>query len=350
MNDTEQTINSTENPLLQEALDSVLDELIEESIPSETPSEEPVESDAIVEEAAEDTFVEESLSDAEVEGETPEETPQQTETPSEEIPATTEELITDSIQYINNYIAEMDMVGASGSRRFQNSVWFETMRSFRIGLIGVGGIGSHTAFCLGRLSPFSLALWDMDIIEEVNMAGQLYTFQDCGSSKVSALQSFLRRTTETPVHAFTTPIANDDRSMYELSGRNIMICGLDNMETRKDCWELFKKLPAMELYIDGRLSLENLQIFCITKNDTEAYEAYEKDWLFSSEEAIEAPCGAKQTTFTAALIGSLIANLVVNYAANKAFGIEARPLPFYTSYDSAMLSLKTEYVCPSTQQ
>lgn len=326
------------NPLLEAALNAVLDSI--EDTPIETTNEsienntEPTTS--ITEPSAiEPNFI--VTMDTEVPEE--EHTAAVVEETSEEEKIT----IPDMLAGLNTALAELELVGTASSRRFHNSLWYDTIRSLKISLIGVGGIGSHTAFCLGRLHPDQLSIHDPDVIEEINMAGQLFTFTDIGRLKVHTLADLLHETTHTWVKAFTYRVTQSMRNEFE--DTDIMVCGLDNMEARKECWELFKKCPNIKLFIDGRLSLENLQVFCIQRDDTEAYNKYEKTWLFPSSEAIEAPCGAKQTTFTAALIGALITNLIVNYAANQTLAMEVRPLPFYTSYDASFLSLKTEYVC-----
>ena len=327
------------NPLLEAALDAVLD-AIEDTPTTEAPVtwEFNSENPETPQSTEETTTTEESTTNIE---EVPME--ETTTVAVEETPVEETSSIPNMIENLNACLAELETVGATSSRRFHNSLWFETINSLHISLIGVGGIGSHTAFCLGRLCPRILKLHDPDKVEEVNMAGQLFTSTDIGRYKSEALAELIRKTTDTWVRAFTYPVTRDSRYVFDET--NIMVCGLDNMEARKDCWEIFKENQNTQLFIDGRLSLENLQIFCILKNDTEAYKEYEEKWLFPSSEAIEAPCGAKQTTFTAALIGALITNLVINYATNQALKLEVRPLPFYTSYDASILSLKTEYLC-----
>lgn len=325
------------NPLLNAALDAVLDAIEDtpttntnETVnPEETGTSQPTEeTNAAVEPttSVEETSTEENTA------------PAVEEDPTEEGPS-----IPNMITDINTYLAEIETMGASGSRRFHNSLWFDTIASLSISLVGIGGIGSHTAFCLARLCPNQLRLYDPDRVEAINMAGQLFRHTDIGRHKTEALSGLIHETTNTLTRCFYYPVTRDSR--YHFTDTDIMVCGLDNMETRKACWEIFKEEPTIKLFIDGRLSLENLQIFCILKDDIEAYKEYEEKWLFPSSEAIEAPCGAKQTTFTAALIGALITNLVINYATNQALKLEVRPLPFYTSYDASILSLKTEYLC-----
>ena len=75
-------------------------------------------------------------------------------------------------------------------------------------------------------------------------------------------------------------------------------------------------------------------------------ERYERDWLFSDDEADATLCSYKQTTFMANMIGSIMTNLFVNFCANDLEGDEKpmidRSLPFLTSYDASLMMFTTE--------
>lgn len=75
-------------------------------------------------------------------------------------------------------------------------------------------------------------------------------------------------------------------------------------------------------------------------------ERYEKDWLFSDEEAETTLCSYKQTSFMANMIGSIITNLFVNFCANDIEGdskpMIERDLPFLTEYNATMMMFNTE--------
>jgi hypothetical protein len=97
------------------------------------------------------------------------------------------------------------------------------------------------------------------------------------------------------------------------------------------------------LFIDGRLAAESFQIFCIRGDDTVNIDRYEKEYLFSDEEAEAELCSYKQTSYCANMIGSYIVNLYTNFIANTLNPIIKRDLPFKTYYDASLMYLKTEY-------
>ena len=95
------------------------------------------------------------------------------------------------------------------------------------------------------------------------------------------------------------------------------------------------------LYIDARSSFDTLQILTIVGTDTYNQDRYEKEFLFSDEEADETVCSLKQTTFMACMIASFIVNNVVNFCANEIVPM-IKQLPFFIEYDCNMMYLKEE--------
>jgi rhodanese-related sulfurtransferase len=117
------------------------------------------------------------------------------------------------------------------------------------------------------------------------------------------------------------------------------------MRARLDCFRLWKSRFGNSpdaLFIDGRLAMEEYQILCIPGGDTGRQDTYEKEWLFSGEEAEETVCSLKQTSFMAGAIAAMMVNIAVNYFTNVALGAPIRDVPFFTSYSGSCVYLKTE--------
>ena len=229
--------------------------------------------------------------------------------------------------------------------RFSGTEWYNEIRKQRIILAGCGGIGSWTALQLARMSPESIFLYDDDVVEMANMSGQLYGGEDIGIAKVDAIARTL--------HAYTTAqniYALNQRFTAETEAGDIMICGFDNMKARKtffDAWVRHIETKSEEerkhcLFLDGRLSIDCLQVFCIRGDDTFNIIKYSRDKLFSDEDADATVCSMKQTTYLACMIGSFIVNLFTNHVANLLSPIIPYDLPFFTEYDSQHMIFKTE--------
>lgn len=229
--------------------------------------------------------------------------------------------------------------------RFSGTEWYNEIQKARIILGGCGGIGSNVAFQLARMIPANITIYDDDTVETLNMAGQLFSYKDIGKSKVTAIADMiLQYTSMKQVSAL--------KQMFTESTEpgNIMICGFDNMRARKiffNSWYRHIKGKSMKerakcLLIDGRLSIDTLQVLCIRGDDEYNINRYQCEFLFSDSQADETICSMKQTTYLACMIGSLIVNLFTNFVAGTLDPVIPYDLPFFTEYNAQSMIFKTE--------
>lgn len=229
--------------------------------------------------------------------------------------------------------------------RFSGAEWYSEIQKQRIILAGLGGIGSTTALQLARMAPATMVLYDDDHVEPANMSGQLYSSNDQGMRKVNALTIMLSQYTSAK-----NIIAIDEKFTEESEAGDIMICGFDNMAARRTFFNAWRKHlegkteeeRAKCLFIDGRLSINLLQVLCMTGNDDYYMRRYRKEFLFHDNEALETVCSMKQTTYLAFMIGSIITNLFTNFVANLLNPIIPYSLPFFTEYNAQHMLLKME--------
>lgn len=227
--------------------------------------------------------------------------------------------------------------------RFNSAIWFDKTRKQDVTIAGLGGIGSYVVFMLSRLDVNTMTLYDPDIVERVNLSGQLYNSNQIGDYKVDAAANMIANYSN--YYSFVAKHEElDENSMIS----KVTICGFDNMKARKDAfrnWTNFvARLPEEErgecLFIDGRLAAEELQVFCIKGDDTDGERRYEP-YLFPDSQAAPTVCSYKQTTFMANMIGSIIVNLFINFVANQCNPLIDRDLPFYTEYNAETMYFKT---------
>lgn len=227
--------------------------------------------------------------------------------------------------------------------RFSDAEWFNKVQEKVIVLAGVGGIGSNMAVILAKLNPSAIYIFDDDFVEPFNLAGQFYSNEDIGKPKVEALAASVNKYTN-----YSSIFALNRRFMTgEEVIADIMICGFDNMRARKDFFAAWKShvMTLSEerrkdcLFIDGRLTADEFQIFCITGTDNFYMDSYVNNYLFNDYEAQRETCSYKQTGFLADMIGAFMVNLVVNFCANQVNPRRNMTLPFMTSYRSSMMFL-----------
>lgn len=266
----------------------------------------------------------------------------QEEEPQEESTAITENNIPDDTKIpLNSPTLLVD----ESTTRFSGAEWFNEIQKARIIVAGIGGIGSNVAFQLARMIPANLTLYDDDNVEMVNMAGQLFSSKDIGEAKVNAIANMIYNYTSMR-QVFTIK----DKFTSNNEPGDIMICGFDNMRARAtffSSWVGHLKDKTEEerkkcLYLDGRLSIDTLQILCITGDDHYNIDRYKKEFLFSDSMADATVCSMKQTTYLACMIGSLMVNLFTNFIANSLNPIIPYDLPFFTEYDAQNMLFKTE--------
>lgn len=194
------------------------------------------------------------------------------------------------------------------------------------------------------MKPQSLIIYDDDIVEEANMSGQMYSRDDIGKKKVRALMDI--------IHTYTSTsgiYANPFRFTETTEAGDVMMCGFDNMEARKIFFNSWRRhVMGLDpeyrkncLYLDGRLSISVLQVFCITGDDEFNMKRYEEDYLFDDSEAEATVCSMKQTTYMACMIGSFMVNLYTNWCANNLDPVLPYDLPFFTEYDAQNMLFKT---------
>ena len=224
--------------------------------------------------------------------------------------------------------------------RFSGATWYDKVREMQVSVLGVGGIGSNLAFLLSRLGIKRLIMYDPDVVEEANMSGQLYRFSDIGVHKVEAISNVIRSLSN-----YYSCYTDNNGYTASSSPTQIMMCGFDNMRARKtafDSWcrimEYYnEKMRKESLFMDGRLNLEEFQIFAIQGDDDRAKNEYRDKWLFDDSQAEELECSRKQTTFMASMIASVMVNIFTNFITNLVEPLESRCVPFFTYYNAALM-------------
>ena len=86
----------------------------------------------------------------------------------------------------------MSSVLEEGLARYVSFGQLQALRSMRIGMAGLGGIGSNVALMLARTGATGLVLVDHDSVEKSNLNRQCYFPEDVGKAKTEALTERLR--------------------------------------------------------------------------------------------------------------------------------------------------------------
>lgn len=226
----------------------------------------------------------------------------------------------------------------SQASRFKDAPWFPKEDNYCI-VGGAGGIGSWLSLLLSR-AGFLPIVYDFDIIELHNVGGQFFSVEEaesCTVPKVKALQKHIKSFANTDIIAINEKYTKDSMSHH------YVFSGFDNMQARKDMFEVWKKYVAkwqddvkggsapgeiVPIFIDGRLLMEQLTIFCVTPDNIEKYEEH----LFDDKDVPPEPCTLKQTSHSAAMIASHMVGFFTNHFGNNMVGEKDRTVPFQWEY------------------
>lgn len=238
--------------------------------------------------------------------------------------------------------------------RFAGAPWYNEKPV--IDIYGAGGIGSWLSFFLAR-AGFNISIHDFDYLELGNFSGQLFEKKYMGASKVDALE----RTIEDlcvlrqyqRVSGYESRISDTEELVYYINNSEYyIVCScFDNMQARKDLFnswmfsmnemisrdcsdneEEANKLRKRFLFIDGRLTIESFQIFCIRGDDITAQAVYREKALFEDSAIPDDACTMKQTSHIAAMIGAQMTAFITNYITNVKDGVEGRTVPYKYEY------------------
>lgn len=213
--------------------------------------------------------------------------------------------------------------------RFKDAPWFSGAGEDILVIVGgAGGIGSWLSLLLTRAS-FVPVVYDFDLYEVHNMGGQLCRHTDVGKPKVEAIrQTIMDYCDKKEIHIY-------NEAYIESTMTNIYVfSGFDNMKARYNMYHKWKEHYASNpaaIFIDGRLTAEQLQIFCIVGGDTANMEKYEKEHLFLDEDVAPIACTFKQTSHAAAMIASHMVGFFTNHITNVNVG-KSRSVPFFWEY------------------
>ena len=229
--------------------------------------------------------------------------------------------------------------------RFSGATWYEAVQKISVIVGGAGGIGSNFIYNLARIHPASIYVYDDDVVERANLAGQMFDKDSIDKHKVDAVAALADDFSD-----YHKLYAIPQKFTEDTPAGSIMVAGFDNMAARTlffDKWENYienksTKVKEHCIFIDGRLSLDEMQIFCITGNDLYHRNLYRNKYLFPDWKVRETQCSMKQTAFCANMIGSLMVNLLVNFVANTLNPVVEHSVPFKTYYGSDLMYFKIE--------
>jgi len=191
------------------------------------------------------------------------------------------------------------------------------LQSIGATIIGCGSIGSFTAITLAKMGIGRLVLYDDDSVESHNIPNQFFTRDDLGTNKAECTAKYC--TSLSPHHIEVLPYPC--RYVTDPLDTEIVICTPDNMDTRRQVFEMYKVNMYPQVLIEARMGGEILSVFSVPKD--QYYDEYES--YLNGVEDKELPCTARTIIYNVLMCSSLIGSLVKKF-------VNGEDLPFLISY------------------
>lgn len=181
-----------------------------------------------------------------------------------------------------------------------------------ISVIGAGAVGSLTVWALARTGFDDITVYDFDKVEPENQNCQVYGRGDVGKFKVDALAERIEAET-----GIRLKVHRERYTAESAPLRGVVITAVDNMAARKAIWAAHKdRAAATRAYIDPRMGAEAALVFCTHPMRGARQAVYERS-LYDDAAAVNEPCTAKSTMYTALLLSGMVAKLVKDHATGK---------------------------------
>jgi hypothetical protein len=96
----------------------------------------------------------------------------------------------------------------------------------------------------------------------------------------------------------------------------VVISGVDSMDSRKTIWKSVREKPEVKLYLDARIGLETIVVYAVRPRVREDRVAYSKT-LCSDAEALTLPCSQRTICYGPLGSAAIMCNMVKRYANDE---------------------------------
>ena len=176
-----------------------------------------------------------------------------------------------------------------------------------IKIFGVGSVGSHVARILAKTGFTNISVYDMDIVEEENIAAQAFNFGHLKMNKVDAIKNLIEEETGIQIEAHHGQI--NAQSVIEPEPNTVYCCFFDSFEGRKLVFDMLKDYPVT--FVDGRIGAFDMRHYLVDCSNAEYVKEFEQ--TLAPGAVSELACGEKASAPINNMISGMIAMNIINY-------------------------------------
>ena len=174
-------------------------------------------------------------------------------------------------------------------------------------VIGVGATGSFVAYMLAKLGIKNIHVYDYDVVEEHNVANQIFGLNDVGKKKIDALKE--RVLTDTGIEIIT-----HDEKITDQRFEGYVFIMVDSMASRKEIYTNCIKLKTnVKHAIEPRTGLDMMRVYNISPLNVDVLKAYEET-LYGDDVAEVSACGSTMSIISSSFA---VASWCVRQLINK---------------------------------
>jgi len=136
--------------------------------------------------------------------------------------------------------------------RQESYIGIENLKNIKVGVVGVGAVGSKVAELLVRCGIGEIYLFDDDRVSLHNLAGQLFIEADVGKPKVMCLMNYLSRiNSDVRIYAENTRVVKEEQLPRNL---NYLFSCVDLFKSRITLVNYQKRINPKCIILDGGTS------------------------------------------------------------------------------------------------
>ena len=206
---------------------------------------------------------------------------------------------------------DMNMEDSMADTRFlRNKDLIPQKKLTKIGIVGLGGIGSQLVPLLSIMGFDSIHGWDFDTLEEHNLSTTMYPQGALGKTKAEVAGNIAK------LYAAKPDKMHFHNEYYDESSAtmpNMIVC-TDDMESRLVAYNKWLEQDNRKLFLDLRMGAMAMEIVTTTKEQ----DSYLDTWV-PTHTVTQEPCTMKHTIFTASIVGGLGVDQVFNVLAGAPY-------------------------------
>lgn len=212
-------------------------------------------------------------------------------------------------------MAEVTLIKQDARMSRQAQIVHADLASAQVLVGGVGMLGSFTALALAHCVRH-VAVWDPDVVEDVNAGNQLYDASHWGLPKGEALERMTAGFPLSSTHSIF-PLESAPEALLphpREEGKLIVISGADSFKVRADL-AAYALHHEADVFVDTR-AMGSLAIVCVVpRASIEQYLAHE---VIKDEDAPDVPCGMNGTAYMGCYVaGRVVAGLNSHFRGGR---------------------------------